>query len=123
MRSIGRVSTRLSGTTLRSSATRATSGTDKSVGESAISGGANSIPGFQNNHRTGNWAAVLFCAPRTDASPAMLTALLTDIHANLEALSACLDHARRMRVERYAFLGDLVGYGADPGPVVDVVRA
>jgi diadenosine tetraphosphatase ApaH/serine/threonine PP2A family protein phosphatase len=53
----------------------------------------------------------------------MLTALLTDIHANLEALSACLDHARRMRVERYAFLGDLVGYGADPGPVVDVVRA
>jgi diadenosine tetraphosphatase ApaH/serine/threonine PP2A family protein phosphatase len=52
----------------------------------------------------------------------MLTALLTDIHANLEALSACIDHARRLGADRYAFLGDLVGYGADPGPVVDVVR-
>jgi hypothetical protein len=52
----------------------------------------------------------------------MLTALLTDIHANLEALSACIDHARRLGADRYAFLGDLVGYGPTPGPVVDVVR-
>jgi diadenosine tetraphosphatase ApaH/serine/threonine PP2A family protein phosphatase len=52
----------------------------------------------------------------------MLTALLTDVHANLDALSACLDHARRQGVEKYAFLGDLVGYGADPAPVVDIIR-
>ena len=52
----------------------------------------------------------------------MLTALLTDVHANLEALSACLDHARRRGAERFAFLGDLVGYGADPAPVVYIIK-
>jgi diadenosine tetraphosphatase ApaH/serine/threonine PP2A family protein phosphatase len=52
----------------------------------------------------------------------MLTALLTDVHANLEALSACIEHAERQGADRYAFLGDLVGYGADPAPVVDIVQ-
>jgi diadenosine tetraphosphatase ApaH/serine/threonine PP2A family protein phosphatase len=51
----------------------------------------------------------------------MLIALLSDIHANREALEACLDHARRMRAQRFIFLGDYVGYGADPGYVVDSV--
>jgi len=48
-------------------------------------------------------------------------ALLSDIHANLEALNACLAHARDSGVERFAFLGDLVGYGADPRAVVEIV--
>jgi diadenosine tetraphosphatase ApaH/serine/threonine PP2A family protein phosphatase len=48
-------------------------------------------------------------------------ALLADVHSNLEALSACLDHARANGAERYAFLGDLVGYGADPVAVTDVI--
>lgn len=52
----------------------------------------------------------------------MKIALLADLHANLEALEACLRHARRQGAEAFAFLGDLVGYGADPGPVVDIVR-
>src|SRR6266508_4191791 len=52
----------------------------------------------------------------------MKLALVADIHANLEGLRACLDHAQSQGAERYAFLGDLVGYGADPGPVVDLVR-
>jgi diadenosine tetraphosphatase ApaH/serine/threonine PP2A family protein phosphatase len=51
----------------------------------------------------------------------MKLALLADIHANLEALGACLAHAREQGAERYAFLGDLVGYGADPAPVVDLI--
>lgn len=51
----------------------------------------------------------------------MKIALLADLHANLEAAEACLAHARAAGAERYAFLGDLVGYGADPGPVVDLV--
>ena len=52
----------------------------------------------------------------------MLIALLSDIHANLEALDACLRHARERGVERYAFLGDFVGYGADATSVVDTVE-
>jgi predicted phosphodiesterase len=51
----------------------------------------------------------------------MLIALLADIHANREALTACLAEAERAGVERYVFLGDLVGYGADPCWVLDRV--
>jgi len=53
----------------------------------------------------------------------MKLALIADIHANLEALRAVLAHAREQGAERLAFLGDLVGYGADPGAVVDLVAA
>lgn len=53
----------------------------------------------------------------------MRTAVLTDIHGNREALEACLAHAKRRHVDRYIFLGDLVGYGADPRFVVDTVMA
>lgn len=50
-----------------------------------------------------------------------LLALLSDVHANAEALDACLRHARERGATRFAFLGDLVGYGADPQRVVDRV--
>lgn len=53
----------------------------------------------------------------------MLIALLSDIHANREAFSACLAHARALSVDRFILLGDYVGYGADPAWVVDTVRA
>jgi len=52
----------------------------------------------------------------------MRTAFFADIHANREALEACLSHAELYDINRYAFLGDLIGYGADPGWVLDVVR-
>jgi predicted phosphodiesterase len=51
----------------------------------------------------------------------MLIALLADIHANREALAACLAHAETLHARRYVFLGDLVGYGADPAWVVECV--
>jgi diadenosine tetraphosphatase ApaH/serine/threonine PP2A family protein phosphatase len=51
----------------------------------------------------------------------MLIAILTDIHANREAMTACLAHAKERNAQRFAFLGDLVGYGADPAWVVDTV--
>src|SRR4051794_19288637 len=49
----------------------------------------------------------------------MRVALLSDVHANLEALDACLAHAGE--TDQLAFLGDLVGYGADATAVVDFV--
>ncbi|MCA3180299.1 MAG: metallophosphoesterase family protein [Burkholderiaceae bacterium] len=52
----------------------------------------------------------------------MRVALLADVHANRESLVACLVDVRRLGADRLAFLGDLVGYGADPGWVVDRVR-
>ena len=53
----------------------------------------------------------------------MRIALFADVHGNLEAFRACLDHARERGAERIVLLGDLVGYGADPGPVVDIAMA
>ncbi|WP_374567019.1 metallophosphoesterase [Ideonella sp.] len=51
----------------------------------------------------------------------MKLALITDLHANREAVQSVLDHARAQGAGRYAFLGDYVGYGADPAWVVDTV--
>ena len=52
----------------------------------------------------------------------MKLALVTDLHANREAVEAVLAHAQSQGAEQHAFLGDFVGYGADPGWVVDCVR-
>src|SRR3954463_10993649 len=49
--------------------------------------------------------------------------VLTDIHANLEALDACLEDAGKHGYDRTLVLGDVVGYGPDPNGVIDRVRA
>ena len=49
--------------------------------------------------------------------------ILSDIHSNQEALSAVLAFVRRKRWDKAVFLGDLVGYGANPNQTVDIVRA
>jgi diadenosine tetraphosphatase ApaH/serine/threonine PP2A family protein phosphatase len=46
--------------------------------------------------------------------------ILSDIHANLEALEAALAHTDKY--DATLVLGDLVGYGADPNAVIDRVR-
>ncbi len=51
----------------------------------------------------------------------MWVGLFSDIHANREALEASLEHASRAGISRFIFLGDYVGYGADPGFAVDTV--
>ncbi len=53
----------------------------------------------------------------------MKLALLSDIHANIQAMDACLAHARAQGAQRFALLGDLVGYGADPSAVAQRAMA
>lgn len=53
----------------------------------------------------------------------MRLALLSDIHANIQAFETCLAHAQAQGASRLAFLGDLVGYGADPAAVLERVQA
>lgn len=50
--------------------------------------------------------------------------VLSDIHANLEALQAVLDHAQTKHgsPDQIWCLGDIVGYGPDPGPCIDLLR-
>jgi predicted phosphodiesterase len=49
--------------------------------------------------------------------------ILSDIHANLDALEAVLAACPASAWDRIAVLGDLVGYGAEPNAVVDRIRA
>lgn len=51
----------------------------------------------------------------------MKTAILSDIHSNLEALTRCREHAETQGVERYICLGDCVGYGADPAATMTLL--
>jgi len=52
----------------------------------------------------------------------MKLALLSDIHANLQAFETCLAHARDQGADQFALLGDLVGYGANPSEVLERVQ-
>jgi predicted phosphodiesterase len=49
--------------------------------------------------------------------------ILSDIHANLEALDAVLHHVRRKHFDQVLFLGDAVGYGASPNQVTSWLRS
>lgn len=53
----------------------------------------------------------------------MQLALFADIHANRQAFAACLEAARARGAERFIFLGDYVGYGADPEWTVETVMS
>ncbi len=48
--------------------------------------------------------------------------ILSDLHSNLHALRVVLRYAKRRAVNRFVLLGDLVGYGAHPNQVLDLVR-
>lgn len=47
--------------------------------------------------------------------------VLADLHSNLEALGAALEFARPLGYDRALVLGDIVGYGPDPGGVIDLL--
>lgn len=53
----------------------------------------------------------------------MRYAILSDIHSNLEALTAVLNDLATQHIDRYLCLGDVVGYGADPEACVGRLRA
>jgi predicted phosphodiesterase len=48
--------------------------------------------------------------------------IISDVHSNLEALSAVMAQVKRKRFDRILVLGDLVGYGANPNQVVAMIR-
>lgn len=52
----------------------------------------------------------------------MKIAIISDIHSNIEALTAVLDYCKEQGVDRTVCLGDVVGYGADPNPCCDLLR-
>src|SRR5689334_2156094 len=51
-----------------------------------------------------------------------MIAIISDIHANLEALEAVLGEIRRERIDTIVCLGDIVGYNADPSGCISRLR-
>lgn len=49
-------------------------------------------------------------------------AVLSDVHGNLEALEAVLGYISKEDINKVAFLGDIVGYGANPNECIDLLR-
>ena len=52
----------------------------------------------------------------------MRLGILSDIHANHEALSAVLESYRKEQIDIYYCLGDTVGYGGSPNECCDLIR-
>jgi len=50
------------------------------------------------------------------------TALVSDIHANLEALEAVMDDIDSQQVDEIVCLGDVVGYGANPNECAAIIN-
>ena len=54
----------------------------------------------------------------------MRSLIIADLHSNLEAFQAILQDARvQGGFEQVWCLGDVVGYGPDPGPCIDLLRS
>jgi len=51
-----------------------------------------------------------------------MIAILSDVHANLEALTAVYKDLTQRGIKRVFFLGDIVGYGPNPAEVLDFIK-
>jgi len=49
-------------------------------------------------------------------------AIISDVHANLEALQAVLKKIETDNIDKILFLGDSVGYGPDPNECTDILK-
>lgn len=49
--------------------------------------------------------------------------IISDIHSNIEALDAVLDDIKNELIDKYLFLGDAVGYAANPNKVIARLRS
>lgn len=52
----------------------------------------------------------------------MRLAIFSDVHANIEAMSAVMHAYESESIDAYYCLGDVVGYGASPNECADIVR-
>lgn len=84
----------------------------------------NPTPGNASLSRVRTWTAPDYCECRSRPTSSILPllAVISDVHANLEALTAVLDEIDRAGAEVVYCLGDLVGYGADPKACLDLIR-
>jgi diadenosine tetraphosphatase ApaH/serine/threonine PP2A family protein phosphatase len=53
----------------------------------------------------------------------MRYAVIADVHANLEALSAVVSKIAELKSDRTLCLGDIVGYNTNPNEVIDILKS
>src|SRR5439155_26343080 len=70
----------------------------------------------------GPFSRVRLFPTRSESSP-VRRALISDIHANLEALEVVLDDIKTQGVGEVFCLGDIIGYGPNPRECIDLVMA
>jgi predicted phosphodiesterase len=51
----------------------------------------------------------------------MRYAIISDIHSNLESLTVALSEIRKIGYDQLICLGDIIGYGPDPEPCIELV--
>ena len=52
----------------------------------------------------------------------MRIGIFSDVHANIEALTAVLEAYKSENIDKYVCIGDTVGYGASPNQCCDIIR-
>ncbi|MBI4686608.1 MAG: metallophosphoesterase family protein [Nitrospirae bacterium] len=52
----------------------------------------------------------------------MRIAIISDVHANLEALQSVLEEIKKEMPDEIWFLGDAVGYGPNPNECIDIIK-
>ncbi|MBI3600219.1 MAG: metallophosphoesterase family protein [Nitrospinae bacterium] len=52
----------------------------------------------------------------------MRYAIFSDVHSNLEAFQSVLQEIEKLHVDKRLFLGDIVGYGANPNEAIDLLK-
>ena len=51
-----------------------------------------------------------------------MIAIISDIHANLEALQAVLEDIEKRNIDKIYCLGDIIGYGPNPNECIELVK-
>lgn len=48
--------------------------------------------------------------------------VFSDVHSNLEAFQVVLNYYQKQQIDRYIFLGDIVGYGSNPQETIALLK-
>jgi predicted phosphodiesterase len=48
--------------------------------------------------------------------------IFSDVHSNLEAFEVVVDSYKKERIDKFIFLGDIIGYGANPSQVISLLK-
>ena len=49
--------------------------------------------------------------------------IFSDVHGNLEAFKVALKYCRREKIDKFIYLGDIVGYGANPSECIALLTS